>query len=148
MLSAPKLGCPRAMPIRPKERWFYPVDWPQLSAVIRFTRAKGQCEHCGRPHGKLVCHLGDGRWYDEAAGTWRNGHGRPLRSLPKPELLSEHQRRSFTRVFLACAHLNHNPTDNRSRNLAGLRGLATSRLWMAMWIRIRVLGGSRADRGG
>jgi len=31
-----------SMPIRPEYKWFYPIDWPQLSAVIRFERAKGQ----------------------------------------------------------------------------------------------------------
>jgi hypothetical protein len=56
------------MPIRPQHRWLYPIDWPQLSAVIRFKRAKGRREHCARPHGKLVCHLGDGRWWDEEPG--------------------------------------------------------------------------------
>src|SRR3954467_1413204 len=47
------------MPIRREHRWFYPIDWPQLSAVIRFRCAQGRCESCGRPHGRLVCHLGD-----------------------------------------------------------------------------------------
>ena len=28
------------MPIRPEYRWFYPIDWPQLSAVIRFRRLR------------------------------------------------------------------------------------------------------------
>jgi len=28
------------MPIRREHRFFYPIDWPQLSAVIRFRRAK------------------------------------------------------------------------------------------------------------
>ena len=39
-----------SMPVRPEYKWFYPIDWPQLSAVIRFERAKGRCERCGRPH--------------------------------------------------------------------------------------------------
>src|SRR6185503_19506099 len=47
------------MPIHARYRWFYPIDWPQLSAVIRFRRAQGKCEGCGRPHGTTVCHLGD-----------------------------------------------------------------------------------------
>jgi len=42
------------MPIRPQYRWLYPIDWPQLSAMIRFERAKGRCEcrgECGAtPH--------------------------------------------------------------------------------------------------
>ena len=48
---------------------FYPIDWPQLSGAIRFGRAKGRCEHCRRPHGRLVFHLGDGRWWDEEVAT-------------------------------------------------------------------------------
>lgn len=32
------------MPIKPENRWFYQIDWAQLSAVIRFERAKGCCE--------------------------------------------------------------------------------------------------------
>lgn len=36
------------MPIRREHRFFYPIDWPQLSAVIRFERAKGRCGICAR----------------------------------------------------------------------------------------------------
>ena len=69
------------MPIQPQHRWFYPIDWPQLSAAIRFKRAKGRCEGCRRPHGKLVCHLGDGRWWDAQARIWRDGRGKTLKGL-------------------------------------------------------------------
>lgn len=75
------------MPIRPEHRWLYPIDWPQLSATIRFGRARGQCEGCGRPHGLEVRQLEDGRW---------------------------------TRVVLATAHLDHDPTNNRPANLKAL----------------------------
>jgi len=71
------------MPIRPQHKWFYPIDWPQLSAMIRFERAKGRCERCGRPRGREVQHLGDGRWWDEDERTWRNGRGRALRRLAR-----------------------------------------------------------------
>ena len=30
------------MPIRPEHRFFYPIDWAQLSAVIRFGRPQHQ----------------------------------------------------------------------------------------------------------
>jgi hypothetical protein len=66
------------MPIRKELRYFYPIDWLQLSAWVRFARAKGCCEVCGRPHGKIVHHLGDGRWFDERHQTWRNGRGREV----------------------------------------------------------------------
>ena len=63
------------MPIRSEYRFLYPIDWPQLSAAIRFRRAGGRCERCGRPHGQLVWHLGDGRWWDAEDGIWRNSRG-------------------------------------------------------------------------
>jgi hypothetical protein len=53
------------MPIRPELKYFYPIDWPQVSHWVRFVRAKGRCQACGRPHGTIVRHLGDGRWWDE-----------------------------------------------------------------------------------
>lgn len=104
------------MPIRPNERAFYPIDWRELSAVIRFGRARGKCEQCGRPHKRLVLHLGDGRWYDAEAGTWRNGKGKPisLRPTALPLLLTIRS----TRVVLATAHRNHDTADNASANLA------------------------------
>jgi len=52
------------MPIRPENRWLYPIDWQQLSATVRFRRAGARCEQCGRPHLRRVAHLGDGRWWD------------------------------------------------------------------------------------
>jgi hypothetical protein len=54
------------MSIRPEHRFFYPIDWAQLSAVIRFGRARGCCDGCGRPQAG-VYHLGDGRWWDAAS---------------------------------------------------------------------------------
>ena len=93
---------------------------PQLSAMIRFARAGGRCESCGRPHGELVLHLGDGGWREEKRETWRNGQDRPLRQLPRPEALPVGVLRFTTRVVLACAHVDHGPTNNRPRNLTAL----------------------------
>ena len=42
------------MPIKAEMRWFYPIDWPQLSQYVRFERAGGACQCCGRPHGEIV----------------------------------------------------------------------------------------------
>ena len=93
------------MPIRPEQRFFYPIDWAELSAAIRFGRAAGACERCGRPHGREVWHLGSlriggraGLWWDGPAeepaqpdlwdasgqGVWRCDRGRSLsrRLLP------------------------------------------------------------------
>lgn len=120
----------RAMPIAREHRWLYPINWRELSALIRFGRAKGQCEHCGRPHGRDIVHLGDGTWWDDTRARWRDGRGRGVRALPSPVAMVRAQpglagiapplpfRR--TRVILASAHLNHDPGDNRPRNLAAL----------------------------
>ena len=105
------------MPIRRQHRWLYPIDWRELSASIRFRRAKGRCEHCGLPHGKTVQHLGDGHWWDEERYTWRNGQGRPVARL---QAVSVATATRTTRVVLATAHLDHDPTNNGPRNLAAL----------------------------
>lgn len=118
------------MPIAPEHRWLYPIDWPELSNLIRFRRAKGRCEHCARPHGRDVIHLGEGTWWDEETGNWRDGRGRRVRSIALPGELVRDQftlagidtppTLRVTRVVLASAHLNHDPGDNRPRNLAAL----------------------------
>jgi len=103
------------MPIRRQHRWLYPIDWQQISVSIRFGRAKGRCEHCGRPHGRVVMHLGDGRWWDEERNTWRDGRGRALSSLQA--YVPGDAAPLTTKVFLAAAHLDHDPGNNRRRNL-------------------------------
>lgn len=104
------------MPIRREHRFFYPIDWPQLSAMIRFRRAGGRCESCGRPHGQTVWHLGDGRWWDAQVGSWRDGSGRVIfLAVATGDVLRSARK---TRVVLAAAHRNHDTTDNASANLA------------------------------
>lgn len=117
------------MPIAPEHRWLYPVDWAELSQLIRFRRAKGRWQRSQRPHGREVIHLGEGTWWDEDATVWRDGRGKRVRTLQLQPNLS-HTQLMFagmapssprvTRVVLASAHLNHDPGDNRPRNLAAL----------------------------
>ena len=42
------------MPIRPENKERYPDNWDEISAYVRFERAKNQCEFCGaenkQPH--------------------------------------------------------------------------------------------------
>jgi hypothetical protein len=104
------------MPIKPEMRRFYPSDWPQISRRVRFERADGICQGCGRPHGVTVRCLPDGRWFDAARRTWRDGRGRRARW---PDLEEAAQMRP-TRVVLAAAHLDHDPSNNRLRNLKSL----------------------------
>ena len=111
------------MPIKPELRWYYPIDWPQISHWVRFVRAKGRCQDCGRPHGKTVHHLGDGRWWDEVRQTWRDGRGR---KVPSPAL-AEYAPVRTTKVVLAAAHLDHDPAHcgRRHRNVRALASGAT-----------------------
>jgi len=105
------------MPIKPEMRGFYPINWPEISRRVRFERAAGMCQACGRPHGVTVRCLPDGRWFDATLHIWRNGRGRPSRW---PDLI-ETARMRQTRVVLAAAHLDHDPGNNRLRNLKSQR---------------------------
>ena len=104
------------MPINRELRWFYPIDWPEISQRVRFERAGGICERCCRPHGVTVRCLPDGRWFDAARHTWRTGRGRQARWPDIEEAVTFRQ----TRVILAAAHLDHDPGNNRQRNLKSL----------------------------
>ena len=104
------------MPIAPQHRWLYPIDWRELSRSIRFGRAQGRCEQCGRPHGHRIVHLRDGRWWDTTRQQWRDGRGRRVRR-PAEDIVAIAR---TTRVVLACAHLDHDPTRNVAVNLAAL----------------------------
>ena len=117
------------MPIRPSQRWYYPIDWRELSQCIRFERARGHCERCRRPHGERVMVGDDGSWWDESLGHWRDAHGRRLCGVPSPALPMANQLLlagfpppawPSTYVVLATAHLDQNPGNNHPRNLAAL----------------------------
>ena len=108
------------MLIRREHRHFYPINWPQLSAVIRFVRARSRCEGCGRPHMQDVQHLGDGRWWDAEAGRWRDGRGCLVWcALPTPAEMAA-KLVKVTRVVLATTHRNYDTTDKVDDNLAAL----------------------------
>ncbi|GBR28443.1 hypothetical protein AA3271_2770 [Gluconobacter japonicus NBRC 3271] len=57
--------------------------------------------------------LPGGRWKHPETGHWFNGRGRRI----SPPDLIEHLQIRQTKVVLAAAHLNHDPTSNRLRNL-------------------------------
>ena len=100
------------MPIRRQHLWLYPIDWRELSASIRFRRAKGRCEHC------------DGRWWDEERQTWRNGQGRPVALLQAPGSITEAR---TTRVILATAHLQQPPAEPSPRFASGVTFCMTAK---------------------
>jgi hypothetical protein len=104
------------MPIRGEFRALYPPHWGELSRLVRFERAGGTCQRCGRPHGMELRCLPDGRWFDPDLRTWRDRRGRPARWPDLEEMTHQYT----TRVILAAAHLDHDPTNNRLRNLRSL----------------------------
>ena len=63
------------MPIKREHRWLYPIDWRQLSAAIRFRRAQGRCETCGRPHGRgfIILAMGNGGTKPPVCGGTETG---------------------------------------------------------------------------
>ena len=104
------------MPIRRERRWFYPIDWPQISAELRFRtpgpHGTARCWTCGRPHGHAVRCLPDGRWFDVEGHTWRDGAGR---EAAWPDIV-EATRIRMTRVILAACHGDDPDPANCSRN--------------------------------
>jgi hypothetical protein len=104
------------MPIRRDLRWLYPIDWPLISRLIRFGRARGRCEGCGRPHAAAVTQLADGRWWDEPSGSWRDDAGEPA---AWPDVVEYAAARSSL-IVLGTAHLDHDPQNSSFRNLRAL----------------------------
>lgn len=88
--------------------------WRELSAMIRFGRANGRCEACRRPHAHLVYHVGDGRWWDEEAGCWRNSEGQRLRW----RAIANAGPLRLSRVVIACARINRSGADEPDNLMA------------------------------
>jgi hypothetical protein len=83
--------------------------------------------------------LPDGRWFDPRLGTWRDRRGRPARW---PDL-EDMTRQYTTRVILAAAHVDHDPSRSAQRNLRAWCQrchLAHDRAWhlLQRWITYRV----------
>lgn len=104
------------MPIRPELRTFYGPEWAELSHWVRFVRAKGRCETCGRPHGLEIHLLPDGRWFDTEQNCWRDPQGQ---TAVWPDLFEAKAVR-VKRFWLSTAHLDSNPANNDPANLAAL----------------------------
>lgn len=86
------------MPIRPENLHRYPRDWNEISARIRFERARGRCEctaQCGLTHPGGRC----------------------------PAVHEEIHPDTGSVVGLTTAHLNHTPEDVRDVGKAGYQKL-------------------------
>ncbi len=101
------------MPI--KNRKAYPKNWKAISNAIRFGRAGGRCERCGRPHGVTVWVSDDGSWGDPVTGRRYNDRGQPLNA----GAMSEWPQGRRVKTILTCAHLDHDPTHNDGMESGG-----------------------------
>ncbi len=107
--------CPPSCRSGPSTDFFYPIDWAQHSPSSRFVRAKGCCEGCGRPHGRMFYHLVDGRWWDAEADRWRDGWVGRIRNAAETDILAVH---AGPGSFYAAAHRDHDTSNNADANLA------------------------------
>ena len=82
------------MPIRPENRKRYPKDWKQISAHIRFVRAKGQCECTGE------------------CGINHQGRCNAFHRDPHPV--------TGSKVILTVAHLDHQPETRDPKKLKAM----------------------------
>ena len=114
---------------RRRQRKRYPRNWARISRRIRFRRAGGRCEWCGKPHGVKVWVGAEGCWRT-LDGQWYDGRGQPLPGpMPWPSRIWwKHVIRSGgqppeireSKVVLQTAHLDHDPTNCDEANLAAL----------------------------
>ena len=66
------------MPISLELRPLYPPNWRELANWIKFERAGGRCEWCGREHGTTVLVIASGGWLDPETGECHDEQGRSL----------------------------------------------------------------------
>lgn len=107
------------MPIRPENKARYPKDWPEISRRIRFDRAKGRCEKCGAPHGRLIA-----RGAGADAGTYMLANGDVFCATTGEARgnarASEYDTARCVVVVLTVAHLDHQPENCADDNLLAL----------------------------
>ena len=72
-----------AMPIKPELRYYYPIDWPQVSHWVRFVRAKGRCEACAAGRMARSCAISA----TAAGGTRHARSGATAAAARSPALL-------------------------------------------------------------
>ena len=83
------------IPILAEHRWLYPIDWPELLKMVRFGRAGGEASFAGA-RTRRAC------------------------STPAAAAAVVMTILHVTLVYIACAHLNNDPTQSIARDLAAL----------------------------
>ncbi len=104
------------MPINPVYRYLYPPNWRELAHQVKFERAGGRCEWCGRAHGERVLVIKAGGWLDPNTGEQYDDQGQVVGRCR----MSDWPEGRFVKTILSCAHLDQNPANNHPGNLAAL----------------------------
>lgn len=106
------------MPIKPENKIRYPKDWKQIRADI-LERAANCCETCKVPNHSFV-ERGTGK----DAGTYKNEEGKVFCSESGEYLgmarISEYHAKSFVKIVLTIAHMDHTPENCDPSNLKAL----------------------------
>lgn len=91
------------MSIRRPPRRSLPRDWLSISRRLRFEtvgpHGAGCCWQCGRPHGRVVLTLPDGRWLHPDRKVWLDAAGR---DAFWPDIIEACEARSTRVVLAAC----------------------------------------------
>ena len=127
------------MPIRPEYRWFYPIDWPQLSAAIRLVAQRADASiafaHTAawsftsgmvvggtrkRPHGETV---GAGRSPRRRIRLSRKMTGslRPKSCWRPPTSITSNNKKRNLIAYCQCCHMLHDRKEHRRRRWIAFR---------------------------
>jgi 5-methylcytosine-specific restriction endonuclease McrA len=96
-------------PIKAENKKLYPKDWLKIRARI-LARARGRCEHCGASNGAKGLQDLTGRWHYWFAVSKLSGE----------EFKRKFGKREAVQVVITIAHLDHDPANNKPRNLKAL----------------------------
>lgn len=103
------------MPIRPENKSRYPKDWKQIRERI-LQRAGNKCERCKAPNGDTIA-----RGTDKDADTYMLMDGTVFNDTTGERLGmargSEYDEKSWVRIVLTIAHLDHTPENCDEGNL-------------------------------
>lgn len=106
------------MPIKPENKTRYPKDWKAIRVRI-LQRADDKCEQCQVPNGQLIAR-GQGR----DAGTYMLVGGTVFCDTTGEKLGicrgTDYHSKSFTKIVLTIAHMDHALVDHSDGNLKAL----------------------------
>lgn len=98
-----------------KSKHKYPVDWPLISAKIKFERAENCCEICLAKNGSLIHRLKRGNWCAPSEGEMHNYHYH--KGKFKATEMTAAKKAGLQRIVLTVAHKDHCESNCTPENL-------------------------------